>query len=159
MPFPTPPSTLSSTLWVVAAPFRYHVRHLVSTTGVPWQAIAVVAGLPQQQVRTLLYGRGGHLRPRLSPYAARRLLAVDESRLRRLQVRDLPVPVPAARARELLDDGLPLVELADWLHLDVHSTTRLAEGVGQCSRVTDIMLRLACIEHGLLMEREAREVA
>ncbi len=155
MPLPPPPPTL----WVAAAPFRYHVHHLASATGVPWQVIAVVAGLPQRQVRTLLYGRGGHLRPRLSPYAARRLLAVDVDRLRRLQLRDVPMSVPAERARALIADGMSLAELADWVHLDVHSMSRFVEGAGQCSHVTDILLRLACIQHGLLLEREAREVA
>src|SRR5665647_1129626 len=58
------------TLWVSAAPFRYPVHHLMTATGVPWQVMAVVADLPQQQVRSLLYGRDGRRRSRLSPYAA-----------------------------------------------------------------------------------------
>ncbi len=147
------------TLWVSAAPFRYHVRHLMAATGVPWQVIAVAADLPQQQVRTLLYGRDGRLRSRLSPYAARRLLALDAAQLRRLQVRDLPVHFVTDSARALLADGVSLTEIADWLDLDLHSAKKVVSGVGGCSQTMDIMLRLACVQRGLLTEPEAREVA
>ena len=147
------------TLWVSAAPFRYHVHHLMGATGVPWQVIAVAADLPQQQVRTLLFGRDGHRRPRLSPYAARRLLALDALQLRKLQVRDLPAHFVADSAQALLDHGVTLVEIATWLDLDLYSTRRLVSGAGQCSRTMDIMLRLACVQRGLLTEPESREVA
>jgi hypothetical protein len=155
MPVPPAPATL----WVTAAPFRYHVHHLMAATGMSWQVIALIAGLPQQQVRTLLFGRDGRLRPRLSPYAARRLLALDADRLRRLQVRDALIPLATDRARALMADGMALCELAERLGLDVHATRRLVEGGGLCSRATDIVLRLTCIERGLLPEGEAREAA
>ncbi len=154
---PVPPQL--PTLWVSAAPFRYHVRHLMAATGVPWQVIAVAADLPQQQLRTLLFGRDGHPRPRLSPYAARRLLALDVAQLRRLQVRDLPGSLAMHSAHALLADGALLTEVAEWLSLDVHSTRRLVSGQGECSQTMDIMLRLACVQRGLLAERESREVA
>jgi hypothetical protein len=147
------------TLWVSAAPFRYHVQHLIAATGVPWQVVAVAADLPQQQVRTLLFGRDGHRRPRLSPYAARRLLALDALQLRKLQVRDLPAHFVTDSADALLAHGVTLVELATWLDLDLYSTRRLVSGAGQCSRAIDIMLRLACVQRGLLTEPESREVA
>ena len=147
------------TLWVSAAPFRYHVHHLMAATGVPWQVIAVAADLPQQQVRTLLFGRGGRRRSRLSPYAARRLLALDVAQLRRLQVLDLPVHFVTDSARALLADGVSLSEIAAWLNLDLHSAKRVVAGVGGCSQTMDIMLRLACVQRGLLTEPESREVA
>jgi hypothetical protein len=147
------------TLWVSAAPFRYHVQHLMAATGVPWQVIAVAADLPQQQVRTLLFGRDGHRRPRLSPYAARRLLALDALQLRKLQVRDLPAHFVTDSADALLAHGVTLVEIATWLDLDLYSARRLVSGGGECSRTMDIMLRLACVQRGLLTEPESREVA
>ncbi len=147
------------TLWVAAAPFRYHVQHLMAATGVPWQVIAVAADLPQQQVRTLLFGRDGHRRPRLSPYAARRLLALDALQLRKLQVRDLPAHFVTDSADALLAHGVTLVEIATWLDLDLYSARRLVSGGGECSRTMDIMLRLACVQRGLLTEPESREVA
>jgi hypothetical protein len=147
------------TLWVSAAPFRYHVQHLMASTGVPWQVIAVAADLPQQQVRTLLFGRDGHRRPRLSPYAARRLLALDVAQLRRLQICDLPIHFVTDSARALLADGVSLDEIAEWLDLDLHSTRRVVSGLGGCSQTMDIMLRLACVQRRLLMEPESRDVA
>jgi len=154
---PVPPQL--PTVWVSAAPFRYHVQHLMAATGVPWQVIAVAADLPQQQVRTLLFGRDGHRRPRLSPYAARRLLALDIEQLRRLQVRDLPAHFVKDSAHALLAAGVSLSEIAQWLDLDLYSTRRLVSGVGECSQTMDIMVRLACVQRGLLTEPESREVA
>ena len=154
---PVPPQL--PTVWVSAAPFRYHVQHLMAATGVPWQVIAVAADLPQQQVRTLLFGRDGHRRPRLSPYAARRLLALDTAQLRRLQVRDLPAHFVRDSAHALLATGVSLSEIAQWLDLDLYSTRRLVSGVGECSQTMDIMVRLACVQRGLLTEPESREVA
>lgn len=151
---PTP-----ATLWVAAAPFRYYVHHLVGATGLPWQVIAAVAGLPQQQVRTLLFGRGGRLRPRLSPYAARRLIALDPVRLRRLKVHDSLIPLATDMARALRADGMGLTELAERVGVDSGTMSHLLEGGGLCSRATDIMLRLTCIERGLILEHEAREAA
>jgi hypothetical protein len=131
----------------------------MAATGVPWQVIAVAADLPQQQVRTLLFGRDGHRRPRLSPYAARRLLALDALQLRKLQVRDLPAHFVTDSADALLAHGVTLVEIATWLDLDLYSARRLVSGGGECSRTMDIMLRLACVQRGLLTEPESREVA
>lgn len=155
MPTPSVPPTL----WVAAPPFRYHVHHLMAASGLSWRVIAAIAGVPQAQVRTLLFGRAGRLRPRLSPYAARRLLALDADRLRRLQVRDMLLPVATEMAQALLANGMSLWELADRIGLDVHSTARLVEGGGLCSRATDISLRLACVERGLMVEHEARDAA
>jgi hypothetical protein len=131
----------------------------MAVTGVPWQVIAVAADLPQQQLRTLLFGRDGHRRPRLSPYAARRLIALDPAHLRRLKLRDLPAHFVADSAHALLAADVPLAEIAEWLDLDLHSTRRVVAGIGECSQAMDIMLRLACVQHGLLTERESREVA
>jgi len=125
-----PVSPQLPTLWVSAAPFRYHVQHLMASTGVPWQVIAVVADLPQQQVRSLLYGRDGRRRSRLSPYAARRLLALDAAQLRRLQVREVPGHLVMNSVQALLADGASLESIADWLRLDLHSpgSSRSAPG-------------------------------
>lgn len=45
--------------WVPAAPFRAHLNHLVQHTGLPWQVIALDAGVPIALAGTLLHGRGG----------------------------------------------------------------------------------------------------
>ena len=154
-----PVSPQLPTLWVSAAPFRYHVHHLMAATAVPWQVIAVAADLPQQQVRSLLYGRDGRHRSRLSPYAARRLLALDATQLRRLQVREIPASVVTDSVRALLADGASLESIAGLMRLYLHSTSQLADGSGSCTQANAIMLHLACVHWGLLMEPEARDVA
>lgn len=145
--------------WVAAAPFRYHVQHLVATTGVPWQVVAMVAHLPQQQVRTLLFGRDGQRRPRVSPYAARRLFAVSREQLLMLRSERLPARLVSENISLLLDDGVAVDDLADWLGQQPETVTRLQSGVGDCSLVTSAMLRLACVERGILVEVEAKAAA
>ena len=147
------------TQWVAAAPFRYHVQHLIAATGVPWQMIAIVAQLPQQQVRTLLYGRDGRRRPRLSPYAARRLLAVTQEQLTSLRTQRAPASLVRDNLAALLADGVTLEALATGLSLDAGTVARLADGTGTCTVVTGAMLRLACVERGLLHEAESKAAA
>jgi hypothetical protein len=151
--------TTLPTQWVAAAPFRYHVQHLIAATGVPWQMVAIVAQVPQQQVRTLLYGRDGRRRPRLSPYAARRLLAVTPEQLWRLRTQRAPASLVRDHLAALLDDGLSVESLASWLSLDTSTVTQLAEGSGTCSLVTGAMLRLACVERGIVHEAESKAAA
>jgi hypothetical protein len=152
-------TTTLPTQWVAAAPFRYHVQHLIAATGVPWQMVAIVAQVPQQQVRTLLYGRGGRRRPRLSPYAARRLLAVTPEQLRRLRTQRAPASLVRDHLADLVDDGVSVESLAMWLGLDISTVTQLAEGTGTCTLVTTAMLRLACVERGILHEAESKAAA
>jgi hypothetical protein len=147
------------TQWVAAAPFRYHVQHLIAATGVPWQMVAIVAELPQQQVRTLLYGRAGRRRPRLSPYAARRLLAVTQEQLLTLRTQLAPASLVRDNLAALLEDGVTVEALAAWLHLDVGRVAQLAHGAGTCTVITGAMLRLACVERGLLHEAESKAAA
>jgi hypothetical protein len=147
------------TQWVAAAPFRYHVRHLIAATGVPWQIIAIAAELPQQQVRTLLYGRDGRRRPRLSPYAARRLLAVTREQLLAMRTQRAPASLVRGNIAALLEDDVSVAALATWLALDVGTVERLADGSGTCTVVTGAMLRLACVERGLLHEAESKAAA
>ena len=147
------------TQWVAAAPFRYHVQHLIAATGVPWQMVAIVAQLPQQQVRTLLYGRDGRRRPRLSPYAARRLLAVTPEQLLALRTQRAPASVVRDNLAALVEDGVTVEALATWLCLDAVTVAGLADGAGTCTVVTGAMLRLACVERGLLHEAESKAAA
>ena len=146
-------------LWVAAAPFRYHVQHLIAATGVPWQMVAIVAQLPQQQVRTLLYGRDGRRRPRLSPYAARRLLAVTPEQLVRLRTQRAPASLVQDGLAALFDEGITIEGLAAWLSVDAATVSRLADGEGTCSVVTGALIRLACVERGLLHEGDSRAAA
>ena len=67
--------------WVLAAPFRAHLRHLQTATGLPWDALARAAGVSPALVRHLVFGNNGrHLR-RISPLTARRLAELTTNRL------------------------------------------------------------------------------
>ncbi len=147
------------TQWVSAAPFRYHVQHLVAATGVPWQVVAIVAQLSQQQVRTLLFGRDGRRRPRLSPYAARRLFAVTRDQLQAMRTERVPAAFVRENLSALLSHGLAVEQLADWLSLEPETVELLEAGRVDCSLVTCAMLRLACVERGILVETEAKAAA
>jgi hypothetical protein len=152
-------SPVLPTQWVAAAPFRYHVQHLIAATGVPWQMVAIAAELPQQQLRTLLYGRDGRRRPRLSPYAARRLLAVTREQLSAMRIQRAPASLVRGNLAALLHDGVTIEALATWLDLDVGTVAKLADGAGTCTVVTGAMVRLACVERGLLREAESKAAA
>ncbi|MGC3953993.1 MAG: hypothetical protein QM804_07045 [Propionicimonas sp.] len=40
--------------WVLAAPFRAHLRHLQAATGLPWEVLAWAAGVSPRLVRHLV---------------------------------------------------------------------------------------------------------
>ena len=60
--------------WVLAAPFRAHLRQVQAATGRPWDALAAAAGVSPKLVRHLVFGRDGRHPRRISPLTARRLL-------------------------------------------------------------------------------------
>lgn len=70
--------------WVQAAPFRALVARLLDVSGLPWPALAQYARVSPVVVQRLLYGREGRACGRIPSECARRLLALDETRLRRL---------------------------------------------------------------------------
>ena len=114
--------------WVEAAPFRAHIRHLISETGVAWRTLAVLADVPPQSVDHLLRGRNGRPVPRLHPLIAERLFhltrtAVSDAAHRQVQ---------ANRTRALLgclaDRGWQLKELAHRTQLDERALAAIAAG-------------------------------
>lgn len=118
--------------WVLATPFRAHLRHLGRTTGVPWRALAIAAGVEPTLVRALLHGRGGRPLKRLHPEAARRLLeltprSVDALRHRRVVAVEVP-----RRLRDLRSAGVGTEELASWLQLPRQEVLALLEGSSPC---------------------------
>lgn len=83
--------------WVLAAPFRAHLRHLQAATPVSWEVIARAAGVSPALVRHLVLGNRGRYPRRISPLTARRLAGLDSAKLREAVTAGLP-PVPAAVA-------------------------------------------------------------
>ncbi len=69
--------------WVEAAPFRAYLRHLIDSSGLPWQEVAAVARISVPDARRLLTGRHGKTARRISPETARRLFWIDQVKLSR----------------------------------------------------------------------------
>ena len=92
--------------WVQAAPFRALLERLIDITGLPWSALAHHGRLPPRLVHRLLFGRDGRRVARIPRDYARRILALDEHRLREMARRERSVapsavpcsPVPYSEA-------------------------------------------------------------
>ncbi|MFV0450867.1 MAG: hypothetical protein ACK5LS_01280 [Propioniciclava sp.] len=107
---PLPPD--STHLWVDAAPFRAHVHHLVTTTGIRWTVIAVVANVPPGLMSRLLFAQGGPPLRRLPLDCARRLVAITPDLLTRLRRASMPAAPTHGRLRELARRGWTTRDLA-----------------------------------------------
>ncbi len=155
----TPTATIRSATWLPAAPVRAHVRSVIAETQTPWQVIALLADVPIANVQTLLFGRAGTLRPRLSPGASARLQRVTSAVVR--DSRRTLVPSREARpsVRLLTAAGWSLDEIADAVGIDAAHTARIAHGRGGCSVYTALVAHALCVEAGLTQADEAELVA
>ncbi|WP_114561187.1 hypothetical protein [Desertihabitans aurantiacus] len=117
--------------WVLAAPFRAHVKHLLTVAGLPWRALALHAGVEPGLVRALLRGRPGEpgraLR-RLPAEPAARLLALTPARLTALASRHVEAATTTRRLRRLHAQGLDTAELAHCLQLRPAEVVPLLDG-------------------------------
>lgn len=136
--------------WVLAAPFRAHVRHLLATTGLPWRALAVQAGVEPTLVRALLQGRGGRPMKRLHPESAQRLLTLTPDGLQRLARTHVPVGEVPSVLRALVSAGLAEQRLARWLRLPAHELEALCTGsVLYCTALTAWLTEALAQAHAL----------
>ena len=92
--------------WVDAAPFRAHLRYLCSSAGLPWQVVALHAGLTLRHADVLLHGRRGRPLRRLPRPAAQLLWQVDVAGLRALQRTTQPSDPTSTRLSAALARGL-----------------------------------------------------
>lgn len=76
--------------WVLAAPFRAHLRHLQAATGLTWEALAQAADVSPSLVRHLALGDNGRYPRRISPLVARQLLELTPATLGRATPAGLP---------------------------------------------------------------------
>lgn len=136
--------------WVLATPFRAHLRHLGRTTGVPWRALALAAGVEPTLVRALLHGRGGRPLKRLHPEAARRLLELTPRSVEALRHRRVVAGEVPRRLRELRAAGVGTEELADWLQVPRSEVLALLEGPpGCCTQLTALLTEALWSARGL----------
>lgn len=125
--------------WVLAAPFRAHVRTLVQTTGVPWLVIALNARVPPTLVSSLV---GGQHLTRIPPSAAARLLRVDASSLLALTAEWVPAAPSVVRLSELLSSGADADQLARHCRLTRFQLEMLLDSP-RCTRMTELLVQAA----------------
>lgn len=80
--------------WATAAPFRDHVRDLLTTTGISYPYYAALAGISPRAIRRLLHER----RPLIHVALARAILACDQDTITAAPT----TRVPAKPTRQLL---------------------------------------------------------
>jgi len=132
--------------WVLAAPFRAHLRHLQAATGLPWGVLARAAGVSPSLVQHLVLGRYGRHPRRISPDSARRLIAVDRVALAGLGLEWVPADRTRRQVRGLLADGTDPDRLAAWCRLSRPELLGLT-GAARCSRLVALLVDAACPPH------------
>ncbi|MDQ7991308.1 MAG: hypothetical protein AAGC63_01215 [Propionicimonas sp.] len=137
---PSPPD------WVIAAPFRAHLRHLRDGTGLPWGVLARVAGVSPRLVHHLVLGRGGRYPRRITHESASRLIALDRNSLARLAVEWVPAGRTRLQVRQLLAAGADPDRLAAWCRLSRTQLLALA-GAARCTRLVALLVDTACPPH------------
>lgn len=130
-------TSVPSTDWVDATPFRAHVADLIHESRLPWRVVAMAAGVPAQVVRSLLFGRQGAPVRRLRGIDATSLLAVSSRGLlaaERARVAAYEVPrllTALAERRWSVADISARVDIPAW------QLESLADGTApKCSQLT-----------------------
>ncbi len=129
--------------WVLAAPFRAHLRQVQAASGLPWPVLALAAGVSPALVRHLVFGRQGRLPHRISPESARLLLGLDEQRLIDLAAQPVAAGATAERVRRLLASGRDPADLAAWCRISRSDLAALPRAV-RCSRLLALLVQAAC---------------
>lgn len=97
--------------WVTAAPFRAHVRRVLTAEPLPWRAFAGYARVPDNVVRGLL-GLGRRPLRRIAPHYAQALLGVEPTNLRADLMRPVEPGAALMAARALLAAGWTVARIA-----------------------------------------------
>lgn len=97
--------------WVIAAPFRAHVRRVLTAEPMPWRAFAGYVRIPDSLMRGLL-GVGRRPLKRIPPHYAHALLCVDPTDLRADLVRPVEPGCALIAARTLLAAGWTVARIA-----------------------------------------------
>jgi hypothetical protein len=136
--------------WVAAAPFRLYVIHVMEASNAPWRVVAHHAGVPAAAIRTLLFGRGGHLRPKIEGNLARLLLTVTPENLVGLRCHLVDAELTRYRIAALRHVGLTPTAIARCLEIAQPTYDGLAKGrLGLCTAWVEALARAACEAHGV----------
>lgn len=116
-----------STDWVDARPFRSHARTLMFETGLPWRALALLAGISPAVMYGLAFDRSRGARARVRAGDAARILLVTTDRVQGLSRIMVPADPVRGVVLALLRSGRPAAEVAAWFEVGAHDLGRLAE--------------------------------
>ncbi len=101
-------------------------------------------------LRTLLFGRQGRLRSKISHGTARRLFEVRLDDLARLRLSQTSAQSTGERLRRLRRWGVDWAQISAFIGLDQTDCQRLASGTPACCSVmTAILVQSACEHFGL----------
>lgn len=135
--------------WVLAAPFRAHVRRVLTEEPLPWRAFAGHALVPDNVVRRLL---GLQVPParRIPPHYARALFGIDGEGLRKSLARVVAPDELAQAARTLHDAGWLLGDIARAGDLPEQHLAALLQGADWWVTHRNTLLLTAAVRaHGL----------
>jgi len=136
--------------WVLAAPFRAHVTHVMETAQVPWQVIAYQAGVPLATLRTLLFGRHGRVRAKITQQSAERLIRVGAQDLAWMRISQTSAEKTGTRIRLLRSRQISWQQIVELLDLDKDTCQAIAWGERtSCSVLVDILSQSACDTLGI----------
>lgn len=142
--------------WVLAAPFRAHVRDLVEGTGLPWRAVAVALDVPSGVLKALMFPRPGTRRIRHRDAAG--LLAVTPDRLNSRGRMLVSASATTSAVRALGRLGFDDATVAEFLGCDAAAVGVLRQGRWLvCPWAWQWRAMAACEAHGLL-SRESGSV-
>ncbi len=144
--------------WVLAAPFRAHVRQVQAVTTLPWAALAAHAGVSPTMVHHLVFGRRGRPVRRISRETAVRLLAVTSADLSALSGTWVATAATADRLRLLIAGGCDVDSLASWCRLTPSALLALDDSP-RCTRLTELLVYAACLVRPRLFEPDAADAA
>lgn len=131
--------------WVLAAPFRAHVIHLMETARVPWPVIGYQAGVPLGTLRTLLFGRNGKLRTKIAQPSALRLIELRTEDLSWMRASSVSAETAGARIRMLRSRHISWENISCFLGLDEQTCQEIAHGERcSCTVLVDILAQSAC---------------
>ena len=144
------PDEAANPEWVLAAPFRAHVTHLMETAQVPWPIVAYQAGVPLATLRTLLFGRHGKARIKITHQAATQLIDVRTEDLRWMRHSQISAERTGTRIRLLRSRHMSWEQIAEFLDIDISFCQSLARNERTCCSVmVDILAQSACETIGL----------
>lgn len=126
--------------WIEAAPFRAHLRHLISASGVPWRVIATVADIPPSVLQRLLTGRNGRPIRRINPDLARQLLSVSVADLHESRYRPVNAAPVARKLKNLVAAGWTPSDLSSVLGLSQVDLRSVLGGMGECTELIAIQV-------------------